>query len=245
MEEKRLRVATFNIAGVPDIVAWYTNVDPIRVRMPKIVNKILTDYNDIDVIMFNEVFRSKDLLMNSLKERYPYSYVLGRKWYRFLNSGLVIVSKYPLTNVQAVHFNSLAGWDIFTSKGYISFDVVYNSKRYTLVNTHMQQGESAWDAWARDRQIDQLISYLNPLDDLVVFGGDLNMSKTDSRKEQYERLVSEAGLNEPEYVSYNGGNPDNYIIRFLTKQMNYAKVDGEVIPWDLSDGNILWIDVEY
>ena len=95
---------------------------------------------DSDVICLQEVFEEKSLwkIVNSSKiiEKYPY-YLTGNMCKRFIigeNSGLLVLSKYPILFKQFTPFNKSKCPDFYASKGALYFTIC----DFNFITTHLQ-----------------------------------------------------------------------------------------------------------
>lgn len=97
---------------------------------------------DFDVVALQEVFRTKyyKMIKRELKSKYPYD--TGRplrRWYKPISSGLVIFSKYPLSELQFYHFGKMKHADKFSSKGVLGASVQIDPfTKVKILNTHLQ-----------------------------------------------------------------------------------------------------------
>ncbi|WP_445250166.1 sphingomyelin phosphodiesterase [Microcoleus sp. OTE_8_concoct_300] len=140
--------------------------------------------------------------MNALRPLYPYyTYHLGKecsgsqwdeyrgncsKFWSVINGGVVIMSKYPITQkIQLVYNNSAVGSaDYLSNKGaaYVKID----KERYTyhIVGTHMQadEGKKTYPD-IREKQLQEIKGLVDsltiPSNEPVIVGGDLNVPYTD------------------------------------------------------------------
>jgi endonuclease/exonuclease/phosphatase family metal-dependent hydrolase len=101
---------------------------------------------DHDVMFFQEAFydsKRKDLI-EGLKKTHPHSVVpkKGKKLKQIQDSGLFMVSKYPMEKLDQIIFNDCAKADCISSKSAVLVEITLpNGKKAQLINTHMQ----AWD----------------------------------------------------------------------------------------------------
>lgn len=211
-------IATWNVAlfRKPDCVG--NKIESAGKRLPRIIQRILEHKRNVDVWLFNEVFFYKKELVDALKGEYPHYTDLGYK-YPGLSSGLLTMSKYPITDVRKEFYKSRYGWDYFTNKGILTTYIKIGGQGFYVVNTHMQQGHSEKNNEARMNQCYQLSNHIHGLQNhKVILGGDLNMSDSTMyrRDKQYRYLASSAFLNEPEYLNVVARTT---IVRFLTKNI--------------------------
>lgn len=70
---------------------------------------------DFDVVVLNEAFTSKQELLRDAPQRYVLG--LGRQWFTLFDSGVVVLSKYPVVRWATEHYERRAGWDLLAAKG--------------------------------------------------------------------------------------------------------------------------------
>ncbi len=173
--------------------------------------------NEFDIVVLNECFLYREQLMEL--STHMYNYTDSKPWYKFFNSGIVILSKYPFSQEMTHHFNSISYWDRFISKGILKVSFKINEKKFDLYGTHMQQYNDDDAQRSRLAQVNETINFINstnvPGNDIILVG-DFNMGpvfdkeyKTYSvhysnsedaklRNEQYEILVR--GVNLINYI---------------------------------------------
>lgn len=174
-------------------------------RYPKIA-KVLNEY---DIVVLNESFLYRDELLKLVDHKY--SYTDDKPWYKFFNSGVVILSKYPFSNPKYHHYTHNSYWDIFISKGIlkVSFDI--EDKTFDLYGTHMQQYNNKVAQNARNAQVYEVINFVKTTNDSindVILVGDLNMGpvfdKTFARYPVFYSNSEDAELrNEQYYILIN------------------------------------------
>jgi len=150
-----------------------------------------------DIVVLNEAFMYKHLLLDSLKGFHVHT--LARKWLSFMDSGLVIASRFPIVKSDGEHYYQNATWDALAAKGIIwaQLDVSSlfindssppSSSASTpstpkpilldLFATHMQAGDTNQVHSTRVSQAEQAVKFINAHtapDRLALFCGDLNM----------------------------------------------------------------------
>ena len=131
-----VKVLSWNIYMLPGIITQSAAVERARA-----IGELLrtTDY---DVIVFQEAFsgRARRIIWNSLRERYPYTTgPANQKGISFkINSGVWIVSRYPITASQSFAFKLRAGSDAFSRKGALLAELNVNGTPLQVVGTHLQ-----------------------------------------------------------------------------------------------------------
>ncbi len=98
---KKIKILTFN-TGLFRLrfwgIDWLKTTDFVEERLRQMPTELLN--TDADVIALQEVFNAKHqlYLIQTLQEAYPYHCFTPQKWIK-LNAGLMIFSKYPISNV--------------------------------------------------------------------------------------------------------------------------------------------------
>ncbi len=111
-----------------------------------------------DIVFFQEAFidSKRELVMKELAPLYPYSAVpkKGDGLFKFLGSGLFILSKYPMKILDQVVFEDCSGTDCFASKSAIIVELTLpNGGQIQMIDTHLQ----GWDNFdIRKKQLLQI-----------------------------------------------------------------------------------------
>ena len=169
-----LRVLTWNTFLIPPPF----NSTKQNERADLMAEKLRTI--DHDVIFFQEAFldAKRDLIIKELAPTYPYFAVpkKGEGFFQFQDSGLFIVSKYPMKVLDQVIFDDCSGNDCFASKSAIIVEIDFpDEKKIQMIDTHLQ----GWDSVAvRKKQLMQIKTMMKAnakLGIAQVLVGDLNI----------------------------------------------------------------------
>ena len=167
--ESAISIVTYNIQKFPWSMKSFDEL-----------HRMLKHYS---VILLQECF---DETFQSLEGYFPDYHICrgALKGINIMNSGLVILSKYPITDVQFYLYkqsNPLT-FDIFSEKGILTAQIEINGKKIYVMNTHLQ----SCDFYRYDRyavlQLDELKQYLTHLrlrDEKYIVGGDFNIDIQD------------------------------------------------------------------
>lgn len=138
--------------------------------------------SDYDVIVFQEAFHSKarKIIGQQLNPLFPYSAGPANRQTFSLstNSGLWILSKYPISQSKAIKFTNRCGIDAFSRKGALLVELDVNGKKVQVVDTHLQ---SCGPEWIRQSQCVELSNKMliplqkNGVPQIVC--GDFNINK--------------------------------------------------------------------
>jgi exonuclease III len=146
-------------------------------RASAIIGKLLA--SGADVIGLEEVWANatKFQFINGLKSAYPYSFWDGNSNKLQIGSGLLLLSKYPLSGMTFTEFSNLTGPDALSQKGFITGLVATPSPLF-IVLTHTQSGDTDSDKKARELNLAQMakqIPHMQPANTPVLLLGDLNV----------------------------------------------------------------------
>ena len=107
-----------------------------------------------------------------------------------VNSGLVILSKFPIIDnkfVPFVNYNA-STYDRLTEKGFLTASIDIDGQIVKIVNTHLQSCDyERYDPHAF-LQMKELLTYSNTLDKPYLIGGDFNIDIKDL-KNRHDLLV--------------------------------------------------------
>jgi endonuclease/exonuclease/phosphatase family metal-dependent hydrolase len=114
----------------------------------------------------------------------------------FLDSGLMILSKYPITSYHNIGFTQSMYIDKLSNKGFQHCSLLINNKTIHVLNTHLQAPYAIHNKDAdiiKKAQLEQIRSYMNslPKEEDIVLCGDLNCNGLD--QEQYAMVSSILG----------------------------------------------------
>jgi len=139
-EALELKILSWNIYMLPFISLFNSNDQRAKVIADKL------NESDYQIIVFQEAFslKCRHILAKKLLENYPYQYGPANK-NRFpfkTNSGLWVVSKIPLTELDEFQFSVCKGFDAVARKGAVLFEGCFNGSRFQLLATHLQAEHS-------------------------------------------------------------------------------------------------------
>lgn len=136
------RLISWNLAGMPSIIRAHNNTRPVNIRMQEAVEYIKAKKPEF--CAFQEVFtdEASAILHKGLNGILPYSAHHAGKNILGLNSGLVIMSAYPLDGAPVYQsFEGQTGLNVFAKKGCLGVTLdLGDNKRAVIVNTHLEAG---------------------------------------------------------------------------------------------------------
>jgi len=131
---------TYNVKLLPRGATFLHHHPVIRARL--IPAKIIAE--NPDVVVFQEAFDGAAIraLKKRLKGNYPYIAGLhNRKVVTYKRSGGVLIfSKYPLTELESIKYSRCKGIDCAGNKGAMLVEVQHPAHKFQLFGTHMQAG---------------------------------------------------------------------------------------------------------
>ena len=203
--ESDISIVTYNIQKFPWSMKSFDEL-----------HRMLKHYS---IILLQECF---DETFESLEGYFPdYHICRGTlKGINIMNSGLVILSKFPIIDVQFYLYkqsNPLT-FDVFSEKGILTAQIEINNKKIYVMNTHLQSS----DFYRYDRyavlQLEELKQYLTHLrlrDEKYIVGGDFNIDIQD-----FTRMTKNDQM--PENV-YHPDEPTIFIDFFTSHTRSYPK----------------------
>lgn len=220
--DDELKVATHNIQALP------LYADKINARL----NEIPDNMQGYDVIMFQEAFDSKrDDMLLELADEYPYQTHIpsGDDWNVF-DSGTVIVSRYPIVNVDDFIYPDCTGTDCGGDKGVIYAEIIKDGKAYHVTNTHAASFDTDEARALRQVQFQQIRDFVDskniPSWEPVMMGGDLNVNKF-SHPGDHADMLSNLDAFEPQNTGYEAtydARVNKYIDSNKTAHLDYVLV---------------------
>jgi endonuclease/exonuclease/phosphatase family metal-dependent hydrolase len=208
---------------------------------------------DYDLAILNEVWTEKS--KETFRREYPHHYTIPSRRGKIFDSGLLVLSKTPILNPKKIIYDDASGWDWFSAKGAIHFQLKIAGKTLDFFTTHMQAGYSKTDQHARSYQFLQLVNFVNsnmPSSDDVFLIGDFNVmpliNRTKSvhchdmndailRATSYNMLVDQTGL-----IDQQKGSGLNDVYHVFTKRADDKTKITYHDSSGLSDGPYLVIE---
>lgn len=125
---------TWNIFMVPPIIfkscqteRAYLIADYIRSKNP-------------DILVLDETFMkiTRSIIINKLTDVYPYQSDITKKGFFKTNSGIWILSKFPILNQDFISYKKKTSSDIFAKKGATFLELEIDHKKVQIIGTHTQ-----------------------------------------------------------------------------------------------------------
>ena len=190
------KMLTWNVYMLP----W-----PIKQSRQAERTKIIAEQlkkTDYDIIVLQEAFMSsfKNRVKNSMRATHPYTYRLGKLWgiTKRFDSGVFVLSKYPIRLKDKVYYTNCEGFDCYASKGAALLEVTIDGQDMQFVSTHMQSGQSEVHSRVRAKQLAQINKMLmrNSKSNIWQFlAGDLNIDAL--KVTEFEAALQSLGMHAP------------------------------------------------
>jgi sphingomyelin phosphodiesterase len=111
-----------------------------------------------DVLVLEETFMksTRSIIDDSLKHIFPYQSAITKKGFFRTNSGVWILSKYPIGKQSFLTYRNKTGSDVFAKKGATFIELEIQQKKIQIIGTHAQSLNK--NKSVRDKQFQQLKS---------------------------------------------------------------------------------------
>lgn len=131
--------------------------------------------NSFDIVCLQEVFFHKKRIIKAAR-KYGFLYFANSTYRYPTDSGLLILSRFPLLNTRFTRFRRSCHSDRFANKGILSVDVWVNRSSFQLINTHTQAFYNINDKKAFRTLGYQELQLVNEVNNFgpVLLCGDLN-----------------------------------------------------------------------
>lgn len=208
-DDNQLKVLTYNVYSLP---------------IPLSNNNITGRLNDIpahikgyDVVLLQEVFSSHRVpLLQALSAEYRYqTYIPKRANSKFLNlydSGVIILSRYPIEKVAGHIYSDCTGKDCFAEKGLVYAKIIKGKKAYHFINTHTAAYDTDKAREVRLGQIAELKTFIKqqniPSSDALLIGGDFNINKLKWLTTDYQKMLDVLNVTAPISTGYSTSTYD-------------------------------------
>lgn len=159
----QVKIGCWNICGT-HLSQIYGGVPHWQYRIPGILEKIRT--SNPDIMIFKEIYDPEvtDLLIEGLKDRYAHLFVHLGPNPDGLESGCMVLSKYPIHKFTNTSFKNNAS---FLNRGFATLEIKASPKDthpcLRIIGTHILFGYDAIEKRKREDQIQQIKKHLHSL----------------------------------------------------------------------------------
>jgi endonuclease/exonuclease/phosphatase family metal-dependent hydrolase len=161
---------------------------------------------DVECVGLSEVWanKSKNLIISGVASKFPYSAWDNNSNRLEIGSGLLLLSKYPLQNIEFHRYSDLVGPDHLSQKGFLSAEMEHPTTPIQIIVTHTQADNDQAAIHARKENITQLVNGLQAVGGNLPMAllGDLNIAGEDEAgkpTDEYQELIkalSQCGLDD-------------------------------------------------
>ena len=175
------------------VLSWNIYMLPVSIKKVGQANRVeyianQLNNSDYDVIVFQEAF-DRDArygLSKLMRKQFPYQEgpANGKPSIFRLNSGIWILSKYPMKYLDEIHYKQNIGVDKVARKGVLMVEINKNGKRYQIAGTHLQAGASKKKDAVRASQFNEIKELLAKHETTGIpqlICGDFNTAKNDKK----------------------------------------------------------------
>ena len=232
---EKIKILSWNIYMLPGFLG------PGKMLRAEAIGNILAS-SDYDVIVSQEAFHKKtrNIISRLLQPAFPFQSgpSQGQSLSLRVNSGLWIVSRYPIKEVHSIIFKAHHGVDALSRKGALMVTVKVNTQSVQIVGTHLQNGGKEW---RRENQCTELFQKLlkkfqEPGVPQIVCG-DFNIDRH-SLEPHYLGMLQTLNAND------RGATDDNIyscdgLLNDLRKESGNRR---DLIDYILIRENLAWVD---
>ncbi len=193
-KEGELKMLSWNIYMLPRF-AKHTGK---RKRARKIAEAMVKE--DYDIFVFQEAFHgdARRILKRKLKKTYPYRIGPANRnpfWVK-TSSGVWIVSKIPLTKLEAIKYKECTGVDCWAKKGALLVEGEWEGQKFQLLGTHIQAAGHDSIKQSQYGEIRALIDKHKKEGVPQILAGDFNMGPD---RDGFQPMIKTLDI--PEYIA--------------------------------------------
>jgi len=164
VQQNGLRVLSFNVSALPDIIQGINAMLPFSERYEAFVDYITTMNPAPHCICLQEFFDEESIAKLTTDKRIlaKFPYIIAGAGRRTLgvNAGLAILSCLPVEAPQFRGYKQAQDEDAFAGKGVLAARLRINERdSFALFNTHLQSGHRTVDVAARASQIKGITAF--------------------------------------------------------------------------------------
>ena len=231
LDDREIRVMTFNILGPPDSIAMLASRLTLRERFPHIV-ATLRKY-PADIICMQEAFAPRMVmpLIRAFSQDYPWIVAnVGDRFFTLLNSGLMIFSKWPLKDITFTPYRVTGDHEHLANKGVLRVRIQLTEDRFiSIFNTHLASSYVSEARKLREKQFEELNRVIDEERDhtphALLTLGDLNsrLGRDDPKESEKYRFFEGQGYtyNAPGLIDHCVAHREASIIPRLKKAKSY------------------------
>ncbi|WP_445115631.1 sphingomyelin phosphodiesterase [Acinetobacter sp. WZC-1] len=209
-DKNEFKVLAYNIYALPLVAS----------KIDERLNELPKHLKGYDAIVFEEAFAPKRTdLLSALSDEYPYQTHIPKGGFNVFDSGVVIVSRYPIANTSDYIYPECSGTDCFANKGVIYAEIIKDGKAYHVAGTHTASFDTTEARDLRQKQFKQIRSFIDakeiPDFDAVLIGGDLNVNKL-LWPDDYASMLKNLNATAPVSTGYTASTFDPRVNKLAT-----------------------------
>lgn len=162
----QLTMRTHNVALVHNFMRISNDLRDVEKRANELADAILKDHNAPNVMCLQETFNEDaiKILCDRLKNKYPYIIHSVAPHISGFNSGLMVLSQYPIEDISYHRFENCLGEEKLATKGLLGARIKVGDKYVQIYNVHTQGLPGHKRAEVRLKQLKQVLEWIE--DDL-------------------------------------------------------------------------------
>ena len=146
LASKKIKVLSWNIYMLPGFLGTG------KLSRAEAIGRLLA-VSDYDVIVFQEAFHgnSRNIISRQLQPAFPFQAGPANQKSMSLktNSGIWILSKYPIERTQSLVFKTRHGIDALSRKGALLVEINIHGQLIQVIGTHLQNSGSEWRRYSQ------------------------------------------------------------------------------------------------
>ncbi|MFT4073129.1 MAG: sphingomyelin phosphodiesterase [Dysgonamonadaceae bacterium] len=185
-EMAALKILNWNIYMLP-YLSWFNG----SIKRAELIGTLLKK-KEYDILIFQEAFsdRCRHILTRHLQEKYPFRYgpVNPSHGTFRTNSGLWVLSRFPLKMLGSIQFREAKGLDWIAKKGAMLFEGQFDGSNFRLLTTHLQAHQYQATRNKQYEEVRQLMDRFRDKNPPLLICGDFNTDML-SQPEDYEHML--------------------------------------------------------
>jgi endonuclease/exonuclease/phosphatase family metal-dependent hydrolase len=221
-----MEYTTYNVAQLPKA---YNSLPNRAFRIKRVCEYIVMN-NPPPVLLLQELFsaEAQGIVVELLKSKYPYMYFDRRPgaYTVGVNSGLAILSAFPLNDVKLYEYVHKRNVDIFARKGLFSA-TVFGYRTTRVYTTHLQAGGNmipfSWlnsdnADYVKAQQLEEACARITQETKdipIVLFGGDFNLTSSEALlvlQKHFPQARETFSNKNGEFTTKDRDRPDHFFV---------------------------------
>lgn len=244
--QKELKILSWNIKMLP---LSFIKKKNHHTRARKIAKEL--QKREYDIIVFQEAFRasSRKVLKKKLRKKYPYIYGPANRWWSptKTNSGIWVLSKIPLEELETIAFENCEGSDCLARKGALLLEGDWKGNTFQVLGTHLEAGGPDKIRKNQFRELANKLLKKHQKEKVPQFiCGDMNTAQNDSLYQEMLTILQAEDIQlskntDVKFTSYNAKKQTKVIDYILLKKnkLKFSKLARSIRmigeKWDLKN----------